>query len=110
LLEQGEIVHEEAAVLPFPTDNPVNHDAFHSDPPACWRSHKGALMRAVEREAGNDLRTLRHLLLGHPLLVRESGKQFSLKKGFQALATWPLAGPSFAARTRRRMPVPQPGQ
>ena len=93
LLKQCEIVHQEAAVFPFAVYNPVNDDASHGDPPAsCGDSHEGAVVCAVERETGDELLTLRHLLLVNPLLVRKGGKQFSFKKGFQAVTTGCLAG------------------
>ena len=71
-MEQAEGIHEDASVLPFAVDDPVDDHAFDGDVSAGGRdSHEGALMGAVPGEAGHDLLARGDLLLSDPLLVRE---------------------------------------
>ena len=87
-MEQAEGIHEDAAVLPFAVDDPVDDHAFDGDVSAGGRdSHEGALVGAVPGEAGHDLLARGDLLLCDPLLVREGWEGDGCEELFQAFAT-----------------------
>jgi len=92
LVEQAEGIHEDAAVLPFAVDDPVDDHAFDGDVSAGGRdSHEGALVGAVPGEAGHDLLARGDLLVSDPLLVREGWEGDGCEELFQAFAAGALS-------------------